>query len=123
MPMKEDRRGWGAATGGTRALPKGRADYFKLGDWNARCWTCYAKRKASEMRKLAIWDGGGWVCERCFETTNPQQFVRGIPDRQNVPWSQPTQPPAFVGSSLSSGQQISGSQMTGVAMTGSVITG
>ena len=104
--MKQTRRGYGSATGGVSGLRLGPADYFKAGDWNARCWTCYRKCKASEMSKLSIYDGNGWVCRTCFEITNPQQFIRGIPDRPNVPWTQPTPPPVFASSGTMPSSQV-----------------
>jgi len=64
----------------------GQSDYLKLGDWNAQCFRCGAKRKASEMRKQ--WQGY-WVCPEHWEARHPQDFVRGIPDIPSVPWSQP----------------------------------
>jgi len=69
----------------------GRADYFKAGDWNIHCQECWEKYKATQIRKR--WDGF-WVCYRCWEPRHPQDFIRGIPDRQNVPFS--TSDPAFI---------------------------
>lgn len=66
---------------------KGRADYLQLGDWNAACYFCGRKRKASEMRKY--WSGF-WVCPEHWEPRHPQDFVRGVQDNQSVPWVQPT---------------------------------
>ena len=95
-------RGYGSATHGERGVRHGPADYYAQGDWNARCWTCFKKIKASEALKLSVYDGNCYVCRSCFELPNPQQFVRGIPDRQNVPWTQPTPPPIFVGAGATS---------------------
>jgi hypothetical protein len=75
----------------------GRADYFKFGDWNLRCQECADKIKASQARKR--WDGL-WVCWRCYELRNPQDFVRGIPDRMGVPFSTSDPPMQFVGNRL-----------------------
>lgn len=63
----------------------GRADYLALGDWNARCYECGAKYKASEL--LKHWQGY-YVCQRCWEPRHPQDFVRSVSDVQTVPWSQ-----------------------------------
>lgn len=59
---------------------------FVLGDWNAACWRCGAKRKASTMRRQ--WQGY-YVCPEHWEPRHPQDFVRGVPDNPSVPWSQP----------------------------------
>ncbi len=53
----------------------GKADYFRLGYWNARCDRCGAKRKGSELRKQ--WNG--WmVCPEHWEPRHPQDFVRAV---------------------------------------------
>lgn len=116
MPMKEDRRGWGSATGGNRAIQKGPKDFFKLGDWNARCDQCYLKCKASEM--FLRWDNAR-VCWRCMEIRNPQDFVRGVPDKMAPPWTRPTPPPTFV--SGDSGTVSQGGQSS--LINGSMING
>lgn len=65
----------------------GRADYLKLGDWNAVCFRCGFKFKAAELRKE--WEGF-YVHGRCWEPRQPQDFAKGVPDIQTVPWSQPS---------------------------------
>ena len=64
----------------------GHADYLSLGDWNALCFFCNKKYKANELKKY--WTGV-WVCPKCWEPRQPQDFVRGIPDDQAPPWIQP----------------------------------
>ena len=59
---------------------------FLNGDWNAACFRCGQKRKASELRKQ--WQGY-YVCPEHWEPRHPQDFVKGIPDNESVPWSQP----------------------------------
>lgn len=61
----------------------GRADYLKLGDWNARCDRCGAKFKGSELQKT--WQGF-WTCTRCWEPRQPQDFVRGIIENPTPPF-------------------------------------
>ena len=61
-------------------------DYYKDGDWNAICSMCGHKFKASMLRKH--WQGQ-WRCRKCWEIRQPQDFVRGIPDNPNPPWTQP----------------------------------
>jgi hypothetical protein len=64
----------------------GDADFLSLGDWNAVCFRCGKKAKASTLRRE--WEGF-YVCESCWEPRHPQEFVRGVQDVQTVPWSQP----------------------------------
>ena len=117
--MAGNLRGWGAASGGNRMILKGPADYFELGDWNARCDECYLKQKASQMFKR--WDNC-MVCYRCIEIRNPQDFVHGVPDGQAPPWTRPTPPPTFATGSVSTTQegtdQLIDAQIVGAPMPG-----
>lgn len=70
---------------------KGRADYYAPGDWNAECYECGRKRKASTL--LKHWQGY-YVCPEHWEIRQPQDFVRSIPDVQTPPWTQPM--PAWI---------------------------
>lgn len=74
--------------------PKGRADYLELGDWNAVCYQCGRKRKASMLRKH--WQGY-YVCPEHWEARQPQDFVRGVPERPTPPWVQPMPADVFAG--------------------------
>lgn len=65
---------------------KGRADYWAPGDWNVACSMCGRKRKASELVKN--WQGL-YRCPEHNEPRQPQDFVRGVPDVETVPFSQP----------------------------------
>ena len=56
------------------------------GLWNAICDRCGFKYKSCDLRKE--WTGS-MVCRDCFEVRHPQDFVRGVPDNSNVPWSRP----------------------------------
>ena len=71
----------------------GRADHLVLGDWNAVCFECGRKRKASQLKKH--WQGY-YVCPEHWEPRQPQDFVRALPDRQTPPWTQPMPADAFV---------------------------
>lgn len=71
----------------------GRADYLALGDWNATCDMCGKKFKASMLK--ARWDGA-MVCSYDFEMRQPQDFVRGVPDPQALPWTRPMPEPVWV---------------------------
>lgn len=64
----------------------GKADFLKLGDWNAVCYQCGFKRKASYLVKN--WQGY-YVCPEHNEPRQPQDFVRAVPDVQTPPWTQP----------------------------------
>lgn len=73
--------------------PKGQADYLELGDWNAICSVCGRKYKASTMVKLpkglgAPWGGDTYVCRRDWRPRQPQDFVKGIPEKMAAPWVQ-----------------------------------
>src|SRR5712664_3370178 len=70
------------------APPKGPADYYADGDFNAVCSMCGHKRKASTMVKN--WQGL-YRCPEHNEPRHPQDFVRGVKDDTSVPWSQPPQ--------------------------------
>lgn len=65
---------------------RGRADYWAPGDWNAQCYECGRKRKASMLKKH--WQGY-YVCPEHWEPRQPQDFARGVPDNQTPPWVQP----------------------------------
>jgi len=67
------------------AIVKGDDDYFAPGDWNAVCWVCGTKKKASKLRKH--WQGY-WVCPEHWEVRQPQDFVSGVPDIVAPPWVQ-----------------------------------
>lgn len=64
----------------------GRPDYFAMGDWNALCWECGRKRKASSLKKH--WQGY-YVCPEHWEPRQPQDFVRSVADIITPPWVQP----------------------------------
>lgn len=69
------------------------ADFFALGDWNAQCFRCGRKFKASLMRKT--WEGF-YTCPRCWEPRQPQDYVRGVPDKPSPEWTQPQPADDFV---------------------------
>ena len=94
---------------------RGEADYLRLGDYNAVCFECGAKRKASELKKY--WQGY-YDCPEHWEERQPQDFVRGLPDNHTVPWAQP-QSDAFV--LVCTMQGISA--MPGLAYPGCMIAG
>ncbi len=118
MPMREDRKGWGAASGGNRSILKGPNNYFAANEWKAQCDECARIFHSSQM--FLRWDNC-YVCSQCWEIRNPQDFVQGIPDGQSPPWTRPRPPPTFAsGSTGGTGQageaidtQIVGGPMLG----------
>ena len=64
----------------------GRAYYYAEGDYNAICYECGRKRKASTL--MRHWQGY-YVCVEHWEARQPQDFVRSVPDVQTPPWVQP----------------------------------
>jgi hypothetical protein len=70
-----------------------RADYLALGDWNAVCYQCGRKRKASTLVKN--WQGF-YNCPEHNEARQPQDFVRNIKDNMTAPWAQPMPAPVFL---------------------------
>ena len=71
-----------------------------LGDWNAICDICGLKFKASQLYK-------NWkqqmVCEKDFETRHPQDFIRGVPDQQELPFTRPETTDTYVSVTYSYG--------------------
>lgn len=63
------------------------------GDWNVICDASGRKMKASQCVKQ--WDGA-IVARKYVDRRNPQDFVRGVPDRQNVPFARVPGPDVFV---------------------------
>jgi hypothetical protein len=65
---------------------RGEADFWQGGDWNAVCYECGRKRKASTLKRH--WQGY-YVCPEHWEPRQPQDFVRGVQDVITPPWAQP----------------------------------
>lgn len=75
----------------------GRADYLKLGEWNAVCDLCGFKFKSSELKKR--WDG--LMADRlCYELRHPQDFLRVPREDISVPWARPQGENTFVTSNI-----------------------
>ena len=76
----------------------GRADHLVRGDFNRICDRCGCKRKASDTAKQR--DGYIVSTDGCFDVhdsiSHPQNFVRGIADKQSVPNPRPEATDAFV---------------------------
>ncbi len=94
----------------------GRADHLDLGDWNAVCYQCGRKRKASTLVKH--WQGY-YVCREHWEPRQPQDFVRSVPDVQTPPWTQPMPADVFVPICTLTGRQgIAGLAIAGCSVAG-----
>lgn len=63
-----------------------RGPHFELGAWNAECDRCGFKYKNYELK--LEWTGLR-VCDKCFEHRHPQDFVKGVADRQAPEWTRP----------------------------------
>lgn len=61
-----------------------RHDWYEMGQWLFCCDQCGLVYKSG--LGLLRWDNA-IVCPNCFEERQPQDFVRGVPDIQNTPWS------------------------------------
>jgi hypothetical protein len=64
----------------------GRADFWSDGQWNFYCDLCGRKSKSSDGVKT--WDNF-YVCRHHKEVRNPQDFLRGVKEQMNVPWTRP----------------------------------
>jgi len=64
----------------------GKSDYYAPGQWNIECDQCGQKFKSSQVKKQ--WDGL-IVCKRCYDPRHPQDFVRGVSEKQSVPFTRP----------------------------------
>ena len=68
--------------------------HYTSGDWLAICDVCGRLYEASSLRQR--WDGF-MVCHQDFETRHPQDFVRGVIDMSNTPWSRSEASDEFIG--------------------------
>lgn len=63
------------------------ANFYKPGTWNAICDSCGFKFKATDLKRR--WDGM-IVDAACWETRNPQDFLRSVREYSNeMPWTRP----------------------------------
>ena len=94
---------------------RGRADFFRLGDWNARCDRCGRKMKGSELKQT--WQGY-WVCPEHWEPRQPQDFVRAIVENPTPPF---VRDPAWIqiGTCSPNGRTA----IAGVAVAGCAVAG
>lgn len=69
------------------------SDGFVRGSWNAICDRCGGKFKSHDLR--LTWDRLR-VCDRCWETRHPQDWVRAAPAERPPDWTRPESAPIFV---------------------------
>ena len=60
---------------------------------NGICDRCGFEHPLDQLRRE--WTGLR-VCNDCWEPRHPQEFVRGVPDRQAVPNPRPDPPPVYI---------------------------
>jgi hypothetical protein len=94
----------------------GKADFLRVGDWNAICDQCGQKHKASELRET--WDNF-MVCPKCWEPRHIQDFVRGKIDKQRVPWARPDRDNQFETTTIATTAIAAGAVTMAVASVGS----
>ena len=63
---------------------------FRSGLWLAQCDRCGFDFWSNQLRKE--WTGLR-VCKKCWEPRHPQDYVRGVPDRQAPAWTRPPDTP------------------------------
>lgn len=62
--------------------------------WLAICDRCGFKKHNDELRKE--WTGLRVCRSGCWEPRHPQDFVQGVPDKQNPPWVRPEAADEFI---------------------------
>lgn len=71
---------------------------YVKGEWNALCDVCGRKFKNIFLKQR--WDGL-MCCPQDWEIRQPQDFVRGVPDPQLVPWVRDEPTDTYSSTSLS----------------------
>lgn len=74
-------------------MRRGPKDYRSDCHQNAVCDVCGFKFKASEMRLM--WNGLR-VCDKDFETRQPQDLIKGIIDHQTPKWIRDQVEPIYI---------------------------
>lgn len=69
-------------------------NYYLSGEFNVTCDRCSKKIKAHKAKHE--WTGF-IVCEDCFETRHPQDFVKAQTDKITVPFTRPIPTYVFTG--------------------------
>lgn len=63
------------------------------GTWATICDRCGFRFPSDQL--LKEWDNL-MVCDECFETRHPQDFLRGVPDNPAPPWTRPEPEATFI---------------------------
>ena len=92
---------------------------YTSGDWKAICDICGRLFKASVLRKR--WDGFQ-VCPNDFEIRQPQDFVRGVVDKQTTPWVRDEATDFFITSKIGAGDTVTNGSGGGSGPNGGVDT-
>lgn len=92
-------------------------NYFISGEWNVTCDVCSKKIKAHEAKQR--WDGF-IVCEKDYETRQPQDFVRARQDKISVPFQRPIQTPTYYLCTLEQVVCIAGVGIAGCMVSGRI---
>lgn len=66
------------------------ATSYVAGTWLADCDRCSFTFRSNQL--FLEWTGLR-VCRDCIEQRHPQDYVRGVADRQAPPWTRPAPPP------------------------------
>lgn len=69
-------------------------EYYEPGGFWRLCQRCGFKRRNYDTRKE--WTGLIVCADTCFEDRHPQDFVRGVADRQRVPDPRPEPADVFL---------------------------
>ena len=69
-------------------------EYYESGGWYRICDRCGFKRRHYDTRKE--WTGLIVCADTCWEPRHPQDFVRGVADRQRVPDPRPEPTDTFL---------------------------
>lgn len=87
--------------------------FYKLGSFyridDRTGFATRAERTSTEWNGLIVSD-------RVYERRHPQDFVKGVPDNQTVPFPRPRQPNTFVGTSTSAQVEVYGDLPTGPSL-------
>lgn len=67
-----------------------------MSDWPAANFICdWSGFKLKQTESVREWDNA-MVGRKFVDRRNPQDFVRGAPDRQDLPWTRPEVPDQFI---------------------------
>lgn len=88
--------------------------YYEKGTWNVVCDECGRCFRSYQLMKR--WDGF-MVCSEDWEPRQPQDFVRGVADKQAPPWTKPESSDTFINLCTLTGSSATPSYATPGCMT------